>query len=34
MNLVAITNAIPETPRRQWLNDVLLNLLRMWEYNM
>ena len=34
MNMAAITKAIPEMSLRQWLNDVLINLLRMWEYNM
>ncbi|KAK4025857.1 hypothetical protein OUZ56_014901 [Daphnia magna] len=34
MNMATITKAIPDVSLRKWLNDILLNLLRMWEYNM
>lgn len=34
MNMAAITKAIPEMSLRTWLDDILINLLRMWEYNM
>jgi hypothetical protein len=32
--MAAITKAIPEMSLRTWLDDILINLLRMWEYNM